>query len=164
MKTLFLFRHAKSSWEEPGIGDYDRPLLETGIRKTKKVIDYFNKNDITVDLIISSPAVRALETAKMVANGIGYPMEKIRQEKTIYEGHYAKILEIIYGTPNEIRSLMLFGHNPTITLLANQFLRPEIEMLPTSGVACISFKTDKWEEIAGIHPEKEFVIAPKFLK
>ncbi len=164
MKTLYFFRHAKSSWEEAGQSDFDRPLLETGIKRTKKVIHYLEKRGITADLIISSPAVRALETAKLVAAGIGYPADKIVIEKKIYDGYYTKILEIIYGTPNEIGSLMIFGHNPTITLLANQFVRPEIEMIPTSGVACITFMTSKWEEISGTDHETEFVLYPKMLK
>jgi len=164
MKTLYLIRHAKSSWEEPGTKDIDRPLEEKGIRKTQLIMEYFQKNNISADLMISSPAVRAFETAKLIAKGIGYPVKNIKLDGKIYDGHYDKILDIIYGTPNEISSLMLFGHNPTITHLANLFLDPGIDMLPTTGVVSISFDTDKWEKVPETEPKKEFIIFPKMLK
>jgi phosphohistidine phosphatase len=164
MKTLYLIRHAKSSWEEPGVKDIDRPLMEKGIEKTQRVIDYFNQNNISTDLMISSPAVRAYATAKLIAKGIGYPVKNIKQETMIYEGYYDKILDVIYATPGEVNSLMIFGHNPTITHLANLFLDPGIDMLPTTGVVAISFDTDKWQKIHGTEPRKEFVIFPKMLK
>jgi phosphohistidine phosphatase len=164
MKTLYLVRHAKSSWEEPGISDIARPLVEKGIKKTELVIQYFQKHHLVVDLMVTSPAVRALETAKLFAKGIGYPESKITIENRIYETYYDKILDVIYGTSNEINSLMIFGHNPTITHLANLFLHPGVDFLPTTGVACISFKTEKWEDIPLTEPKKEFVIFPKMLK
>lgn len=164
MKILYLVRHAKSSWEEPGTKDIDRPLMEKGVIKTQRIIDYFIKNKITVDLMISSPAIRAYETAKLMAKGIDYPVKDIKQENKIYDGYYDRILDIIYNTPREVNSLMIFGHNPTITHLANLFLHPGIDMLPTSGVAAISFDTDKWEKIPGTEPKKEFILFPKMLK
>jgi phosphohistidine phosphatase len=164
MKILYLVRHAKSSWEEPGIKDIDRPLMEKGINKTQRVIEYFQRNNISVDLMISSPAVRAFETAKLIARGIDYPVKNIKQDNKIYDGYYDRILDIIYNTPREVNSLMIFGHNPTITQLANLFLHPGIDMLPTSGVVSISFDTENWENIPGTEPKKEFIIFPKMLK
>jgi phosphohistidine phosphatase len=160
MKTLFLCRHAKSSWDEPGLKDFDRPLMERGIRKTEKIIRYLRKNEIHPDLIISSPAVRALETAKLVAEGLGYPADKIVLESNIYEAWYERILDVICGTPDEIGTLMIFGHNPGISEVANVFLHPPVDMLPTSGVACFTFKTDRWEKIPGIHPHSQYTLFP----
>jgi phosphohistidine phosphatase len=164
MKTLYLVRHAKSSWEEPGVSDADRPLVPKGIRKTRLIVDFLLKRGTTADLVISSPAVRAIETAKIVAAGLNYPLSKIRTDRKIYDGYYDRILDIIYGTPNNLNSLMIFGHNPTITQLANLFLHPGIENMPTSCVVCLSFATDKWEEIPSNEPLREFVITPKMLK
>lgn len=164
MKTLYLIRHAKSSWDEPGITDRERPLLDAGVKKTGKVIDFFRNKDITADLILSSPAVRAFETARLIAKGIGYPEEKIKLEPLIYEGFYDSILEMIFRIPDEVNSLMIFGHNPTITHLANLFLHPGIDFLPTTGVACISFKTEKWEQISAGKAKKEFLVYPRMLK
>ncbi len=164
MKTLYLFRHAKSSWESTGISDSDRPLIPKGVQKTALIIKFLEKRLTTFDLIISSPAVRAYETAKLVAVGFNYPMEKIQLDRKIYDGYYDRILDIIYGISNEVSSSAIFGHNPTITHLANLFLHPGIENMPTSSVVCLTFPTDKWEDLPSSDPVKEFFITPKMLK
>ncbi len=164
MKTLYLVRHAKASWEEPGVSDADRPLIPKGVKRTKLVVDFLLKRGTSIDLIVSSPAVRALETAKIVAAGLNYPLNKIKTDRKIYDGYYDRILDIIYGTPNDLDSLMIFGHNPTITNLANLFLHPGIEAMPTSCIVCLSFNADKWEEIPSNEAIQEFVIFPKILK
>jgi phosphohistidine phosphatase len=164
MKTLYLCRHAKSSWDEPGMEDEQRPITPKGITKTQKVIRYLKKQGIRPGLIISSHAVRAYETALLVAQGLGYPEEKIVTERKIYDGYYDRILDVIYGTTNQVDSLMIFGHNPTITHLANLFLHPGIELIPTSAVVAISFPTDTWEKIPSTEGRKEFIVYPKMLK
>jgi len=164
MKTLYLMRHAKSSWEEPGVSDADRPLIPKGVRKTKLIVDFLVKRETTIDLMISSPAIRAYETARIMAAGLKYPLNKIRTDRKIYDGYYDRILDIIYGTSSDIRSLMIFGHNPTITNLANLFLHPGIDNMPTSCVVCLSFDTGKWEEIPSKEAVQEFIVFPKMLK
>lgn len=164
MKTLYLMRHAKSSWEEPGVHDSERQLIPKGIKKTGLIVDFLKKRGSVIDLMISSPAVRAHETARIVAAGLNYPPNRIRIERRIYDSFYDRILDLIYGTPNEVNSLMIFGHNPTITQLANLFLHPGIEIMPTSCVVCISFPADKWEEIPSAEALREFVVFPKMLK
>jgi len=163
MKTLYLVRHTKSSWEMEGADDFHRPLLAKGIQKAKKAVRYLNEQKIKVDKIISSPAVRALETARLIAAGIGFPKEKILVEPKIYEGSVNRIIELIYSTEDEFDSLMIFGHNPTITLLANLFLDPGVEFMPTMGIACVSYNTDKWSSISLTKPKNEFILFPKSL-
>jgi phosphohistidine phosphatase len=163
MKRLYLVRHAKSSWEEPGGSDLERPLLEKGIKRTMKIIRFLKERAVKIDLMISSPAERAFQTAVLVAKGIGYPEDKIQLERKIYDGYYDRILDLIYATSNEINSLMIFGHNPTITHLANLFLHPGVDLLPTGGTICIAFDTEKWESIPSVDPVSEFVIFPKML-
>ena len=114
--------------------------------------------------MVSSPAVRAYETAKIVAAGLYYPINKIKIDRKIYDGYYDRVLDIIYGTPNDLKSLMIFGHNPTITNLANLFLHPGIENMPTSCVVCLSFTTDRWEDIPANETIREFIVSPKMLK
>jgi phosphohistidine phosphatase len=163
MKKLYLVRHAKSSSEDPGMQDIDRPLLEKGILRTQKVIRFLKERKVKIDLIISSPAERAFQTAILVAREMDYPEKKIRLERKIYDGYYDRILDLIYALPNHIDSLMIFGHNPTITHISNLFLHPGIEPLPTSGTVCISFATDKWETIPSVEPVREFIVFPKML-
>jgi len=164
MKTLYLVRHAKSSWDHPELKDIERPLIDSGITKTKKIIGHFNKKQVTAGLIISSPAVRALETARLIADGIAYPVEKIRIEQAIYEAAVDDYIDVITTCPDEVSSLMIFGHNPTITYVANFFLSKKIELVPTSGVVSVIFDTDQWSGITEIKPSKESVIFPKMLK
>jgi len=92
-----------------------------------------------------------------------YPVDKIRIERKIYEGLYDRILDVIYGTGNETGSLMIVGHNPTISSVANLFLHPGIEDMPTSAVVCLSFNTGQWENIPSVNAKKEFVVFPKML-
>jgi phosphohistidine phosphatase len=163
MKTLYLVRHAKSSWERAGLTDEERPLLPGGIEKTKKIVGFLVGKGIKPDLIISSHAVRAYETAKILAKGIGFPPEKIMIERGVYEGPYDRILDVIYGTAGNINSLMIVGHNPTITGIVNLFLHPGIEDMRTSAVASITFDTEKWEEIPSKEAKMEFFIYPRML-
>lgn len=164
MKSLYLIRHAKSSWEIAGMSDAGRPLIPKGVKKTRLMVSFLKSRGTTLDLIVTSPAVRAYETARIVAEGLDYPQEKIQIERKIYDGYYDRILDIIYGTPNDVNSLAIFGHNPTITHLANLFLHPGIDEIPTSGIVCLTFPTDKWEDIPSSDPVKEFFITPKMLK
>jgi len=163
MKTLYLVRHAKSSWENDGLTDEQRPLMSKGIKKTKLIVDFLVKRETRIDLIMSSQAVRAYETAKIIAKELKYPVDKIRIERKIYEGLYDRILDVIYGTGNETGSLMIVGHNPTISSVANLFLHPGIEDMPTSAVVCLSFNTGQWENIPSVNAKKEFVVFPKML-
>ena len=163
MKKLFLVRHAKSSWEEPGKADIDRQLTEQGHKKTEKVIQFLNKRKIRIDRMISSPAVRAYQTAVLIAKGIGYPVKKIQTDHKIYNGGYDRILDLVYSTPDEVESLMIFGHNPVITQLANLFLHPGIDDLPTTGMVSLKFNTDQWSSVPSAEPETDFIIFPKML-
>ena len=157
-------RHAKASWEEPGVSDADRPLVQKGIKKTAMIVNFLLQRETSIDLMISSPAVRAYETAKLVAAGLNYPVNKIKTDRKIYDGYYDRILDIIYGTSNDLNSVMIFGHNPTITNLANLFLHPGMENMSTSCVVCLSFDTDKWESIPSCEAKQEFIVFPKMLK
>ena len=84
MKTLYIVRHAKSSWDHPGLEDHQRPLLEKGKKRTRYIIDYLLKNESKPGIIISSHAVRAHETAKIIANAFNYPENEIVISKNLY--------------------------------------------------------------------------------
>lgn len=164
MKTLYLVRHAKSSWDQSGIEDHERPIIEKGKKRTKVIIDYLLSQDITVDLMISSFAVRALDTARIIARALNYQESEIQISKSIYHGDADSLLDLFYDISDKVNSLMLFGHNPTITNFANFFLDKKIDSLPTSGVVCLEFDTDKWEEISTAKKRTKFVISPKSVK
>ncbi|MCF8368274.1 MAG: histidine phosphatase family protein [Bacteroidales bacterium] len=164
MKTLYIARHAKSSWDYHGIDDHQRPLLEKGKKRTRYVVNYLQEKNVQIDLIMSSHAVRALNTAKIIAHGIGYPEDKIVISKNIYHGYADSLNNYFYDLSDGVNSLMLVGHNPTFTYFANQFLDKKIDNLPTSGIVCIEFKTDKWEDVFSSDRKTKFIISPKILK
>jgi len=163
MKTLYLVRHAKSSWDHPGLSDFHRPLMERGIAKSKHVIDALREKRVLPDLIFSSPAVRARETAVLFAKGLGYATDRIRHEAIIYDGDAESILELLFPLPDEVKSVMMVGHNPTITYMANIFVRPAIDDMPTSAVIAIEFPADHWEEIPLVRARKAFFFTPKLI-
>lgn len=138
--------------------------MEKGIERSRRIIGFLREREICPNLIISSPAIRAFETAKLFASGLGYPIQQILLDQKIYDGYYDRILDIIYGTLNKIDSLMIFGHNPTITNLANLFLHPGIDDMPTSTVVAIGFETTKWEEVPHAETQQMFIVSPKMLK
>ncbi len=161
MKTLFIVRHGKSSWDFPDLPDKKRPLLNKGINRTRKIGKHLADNNIKVDLIISSPAVRAFETARIIANEIHYPIEKIEIIDSIYGSDEENILEIIENLSNEINSVMIFGHNPTFTYFSNYFLEDKLDWLPTSGTVSVSFQTDDWSKIESVKRKINFVLTKK---
>lgn len=164
MKTLYIVRHAKSSWDSPSHADHERPLLEKGKKRTKRVIDYLLENNITVDLIISSHAVRARSTANIIANALHYPVNEIQISEKIYHGDVENLFNLFYDLSDNIQSLMLVGHNPTFTNFANFFLDDKIDWLPTSAIVCIEFNTEQWEQLPISDKKVKFVISPKLMK
>lgn len=164
MKTLYITRHAKSSWEFPNLSDHERPLLEKGKKRTKKISNYLIRNNIKIDLIISSHAVRAYETAKIIAKAIQYPVDNIRTDQMIYYSGADNLAGLFFDISENINSAMIVGHNPTFTNFANQFLVEKIDWLQTSGIVCLSFDTNKWEEISAANCKTNFVIYPKMFR
>ena len=164
MKTLYIVRHAKSSWGDPGLTDIERPLIDKGIKKTSLVTDFLKTKGLRVDLILSSPAVRAYETAKLFAPAFSYDPKEIVVEDRIYEHSTNSLLDLLYELENNIDSLMLVGHNPTFTDFANCFLDKPIDWLPTSAVVSINFHTDNWVELSIAKKSTLFVVYPGMLK
>jgi phosphohistidine phosphatase len=164
MKTLYIVRHAKSSWDNPGLEDHQRPLLEKGKKRTRYVIDYLLNEKTEVDLIVSSHAVRAYETARIIANALQYPTDRIMISKNLYFGDPESFFDIFYDLSDEINSLMLVGHNPGFTTFANYFLDKRIDNLPTSGIVSISFEMNNWENIHDSKRKTKFVVSPRQLR
>ena len=164
MKKLFVIRHAKSSWDLPELDDIERPLLPKGMKRTQRIVDYLNIRKIEFDVFISSPAVRAYETAKIIAEGTGYNTNKIHIDKNIYFGNSESYFNAIYELDEHIDKVVIFGHNPTITQFANYFLNDKIDYLPTSGVVGVEFLTNNWNSIPNCKWSPIEKVYPKMLK
>ncbi len=147
MKTIYLVRHAKSSWDFPELSDFDRPLNKRGKKNAPEMGVRLQNQGILPDLLMSSPANRAHTTALNIAEKIGYDKDKIRLNRKIYHASEAELLFLINEVEDDFNTLMLFGHNPGFTDLANILGNDWIDNIPTAGVVCLEFGVDSWKEI-----------------
>ena len=161
MKTLVLVRHAKSSWKDASLADRDRPLNRRGKRDAPRVGDQLADLGGAPDLIVSSPAARAIATARIVADVVGYPLDGIREDARIYEATAAEILEVIRELDDERDRVFLFGHNPGLTDLVNELSEPAIDNVPTSGAVELRLATGRWADISRATVRRAAFITPK---
>ena len=144
MKILTLVRHAKSSWNHPGLSDKERPLNSRGKRDAPVMAERITEHGIRPSLILTSPAVRAKSTAKIIAQKIAYPLEFLQQESSLYLASVNTLLDVLVAQDVGFNSIMLVGHNPGLTEFAN-FLVPGItDNLPTAGVVSVNIDQDNW--------------------
>jgi phosphohistidine phosphatase len=122
-KFLHIVRHGKSTWDYDNVSDIDRPLKERGITETHKMALRFKSNYALPDVLISSPAARAMHTAIIYARTLGFPFHQFQIEEFIYSSYEDRVLQMIKELENEAHSVVIFGHNPTFTDLANIFTR-----------------------------------------
>ena len=146
MKTLFLMRHAKSSWKDDGLADHERPLKKRGKKDIKLIAKVMKKNDLNPDLIITSSAVRAKDTAELMAEALGYK-GKIIVAKDLYMGEPTDYLKILKDLKDKYESVLIVGHNPGLEAYL-QIIDGEIEALPTSGLGYLMLAIDEWKDIA----------------
>jgi phosphohistidine phosphatase len=147
MKTLFLVRHAKSSWEMSGLPDDERPLNERGERDAPRMGKRLASHGVSPDILISSPARRAYSTAVLIAAAIGYPKEDIQTKAKLYFEGISGMLDVIHSLTSEVSTAMLFGHNPTMTEAVNTLAHATIGNVPTCGIAEIQFDVESWEDV-----------------
>jgi phosphohistidine phosphatase len=164
MKTLYLARHAKSSWKHPELSDIERPLNKRGKRDAPIIGNLLKEKGVNPDILISSPAVRARKTAVAIAEIIDYPKSKILIDVNIYESSSSELINIIQGFDDKYNSVMMFGHNPGFTMLNNYLTESFIDNIPTCGIVGIHFNSS-WKKIEGASGKAFFFIYPKlFIK
>jgi phosphohistidine phosphatase len=164
MKTLYLVRHAKSSWDNPSLDDIDRPLKVSGINDAYIMSAFLKEKKIAPELVVSSPAVRALSTAVIFTNQLGLPTERISIFREIYESSPGSILRVIRRTNPSVNSLMVFGHDPSLTNLFMLLTGKSLEKIPTSAVASVSLNIIQWKEIVPASGTLAFLHKPKEIK
>jgi phosphohistidine phosphatase len=147
MKTLFLMRHAKSSWKDPTLADHDRPLNKRGQRDAPRMGKRLAARQVQPGILVTSPAVRARKTAARIACEIGYQENRIVVAEGMYQGGTTGMLDVIRGLENAAATAMLFGHNPATTDLVNYLAHTDIENIPTCGVAEIRFYAESWADV-----------------
>lgn len=154
MKTLLLMRHAKSSWDDDGVSDHDRPLNSRGERSAPQMAAILVHGAITPDLILSSTALRARSTAFAVAEAFDWKPE-LRLRRGLYMASPAQILEEISGVSDEVGCLLVVGHNPGTEELVSD-LSAMRQAMPTAAIAQFSLAVDDWAEV-GPAPGAELV-------
>ncbi|MDQ7817672.1 MAG: histidine phosphatase family protein [Melioribacteraceae bacterium] len=147
MKKLFLIRHAKSSWDESGITDFERALNKRGKRDAPFMGALLKKEKVKPDIIISSPAKRAITTAEAFAEELDYPVKKIIIDNSIYESGIKGLETIVQSIPDDNKTVLLFGHNPTLTFYANHLGDKFISNIPTCGIVGIELNVKNWREV-----------------
>ncbi|MCS7087460.1 MAG: histidine phosphatase family protein [Thermoflexales bacterium] len=160
MKTLLLVRHAKSSWDYPDLADIERPLNERGLRNAPEMGRRLALRGVRPDLILSSPAVRALTTARLIAQQLDYPEDNIRVDERIYEAAPETLLTVISELDPALRVVLLVGHNPELTELAQRWT-DKIEHMPTAAVAEFAFSAKTWAEAVQQRPRLVWFNTPK---
>ena len=147
MKTLYLVRHAKSSWKFSELRDEERPLKKRGKKNAKFMAELLKKGDEIPDLIISSPAKRAFATAKIFAEIFELDNEDLISEKKLYMADNNNFISIINSLPENVRKAMLVSHNPGLTNFVSSLSDEEIENIPTCGVVRVDFDTNFWKDV-----------------
>ncbi|HQU71439.1 MAG TPA: histidine phosphatase family protein [Calditrichia bacterium] len=161
MPTLYLIRHAKSSWKDSRLDDLDRPLNSRGERDAPEMGRRLAARKVSADQIITSPALRAKTTAGVIAGATGFPAERIIFNEDVYLATPTTLLDIICSLDDAWQSVFIFGHNPGFTQLANMLCNAEIENVPTCGIVAVDFPGKKWVEIPRSNGKMLFFDFPK---
>jgi phosphohistidine phosphatase len=147
MLQLTLIRHAKSSWADPELNDFDRPLNKRGKKNAPLMGKIISKRGLVFDRIVSSPALRAISTARLIAEKLGYPEQDIQQREELYDASLHDLLDSVQALENESERTALVAHNPGLTDLCNHLSGESIANLPTCAVAVIEFDLDDWRAV-----------------
>lgn len=163
MKTLYLIRHAKSSWEDPYQDDFDRPLNERGEHDAPRMGKRLKEREIHPDLMLTSPAARALATCKIIAEVLGYPPENIKTDRKLYHAYEDQILSVIHKLNDNHDEVMIFAHNPGLTDFAKKLRGQPVGTgkIPTCGIVAFKLKVESWKKIQWGKGKVEFFDYPK---
>ncbi len=164
MKTLSILRHGKSSWDQPNLDDIDRPLLLKGVERTKKVCNYMKSKGIKPDFIITSPALRAFDTARIVIEELNLSLLP-EINKRFYPGKSESVLDELSELDRDIKHVLIIGHNPVLNdLIHEKAEKIKLDWLPTSGLVTIEFKMNSWEYVLTAKGICKHLVIPKKLK
>ncbi|MFA5940296.1 MAG: histidine phosphatase family protein [Sinimarinibacterium sp.] len=164
MHLLTLVRHAKSSWDHPSLDDFERPLNERGQRDTPRMAEWVKRALGVPDRLVSSPAARAITTARTFAEVFGIPPDRIVEQPRVYEASAETLLGLVQRFDERDRHVMLFGHNPGLTELAHLLARCSFDDLPTCAVVQIGFDVKQWSDADERGGTQRFYAFPKQLR
>lgn len=161
-------RHAKSSWNDPALRDFDRPLNERGEKAAPLVGEWMRKQKLQPDSVISSPAERARRTIVLVMEAAKFELglykfeAEVRYDERLYGASAAQLLEVIRQIEPNINRVLLVGHNPGLEDLI-ETLTGEAEHMPTAALACVNLNVEKWDGVDQGGGSLEWLMKPKEL-
>jgi phosphohistidine phosphatase len=161
LKRLVLIRHAKSSWDDPSLEDRERPLNKRGKKDAREMGKRLADGGLRPDVMISSPAARAVVTAKKIAEALGYPKKNLLIEPILYGAGCEEWMEVINRLATDCYVAVLFGHNPAMTALVRHLAGCSLDNLPTCGVADFLYAVSSWKKIGSVLPKSACIDYPK---
>ena len=161
MKTIYLVRHAKSSWKYPELDDFERPLNKRGRKNAPFMGRLLQELNVAPDLVISSPANRAAMTARIIAAALDYPLEDILYSEAIYEFGEKALIDVVKEIDDALNQAMVVGHNPATNGLANYIGDQPVGNIPTCGVFCVELDIASWSNIKAHCGKVKFFEYPK---
>ena len=147
MRTLTIIRHAKSSWDNPHLKDFDRPLNNRGMKDAPEMGRRLKKLGYFPDLMITSLAVRALETCMKIAKELSYPKDGVITDSRLYHASSGEILDVIRETDDLWLQVAVFGHNPGLTSFVNRLAHLDIDNIPTCGIVQCEADIKSWRDL-----------------
>lgn len=162
MKTLFLVRHSKAVTRKANLPDFQRTLVKAGEKKSMRMAKKIKKEGVIPDLMISSTANRALETAHLFARNLAYPTHEIMVKDALYnEMSPEALLHLVRQVDDKYKSIMLFGHNPAFPDFASHLVRGFDQDIPKTGIVSIQFQKNSWKDVSKGSGKLEFFEYPK---
>ena len=147
MKVLYIIRHAKSSWDDDRLTDFERPLNSRGKKDAPKMARRLKEKEVHPDLLLTSPAKRASKTCYEFADILNFPKSSIQQDEKLYHASPEIILETVKKIKDKFDVVFLFGHNPGLTEFAEWLTRENILNIPTCGIVAVKIKIKSWKDI-----------------
>lgn len=161
MKTLILVRHAKSSWDHPGLSDFDRPLNERGKKDAPEMAKRLKDKGIQLDHLVSSPAKRAKKTARYFAEEFRLEKEDIKLVEHLYMATQSAFLNVVSGINDKHKTVALFSHNPGITEFASSLTNVRVDDMPTCAMFALQADVDSWKDFEKVEKKFLFFDYPK---
>jgi len=160
---LYLLRHAQSAEKQVGQSDKERDLTSRGLKDSLIIGDYLKKHFFPVDQIVTSTAVRALETSRLIIDGLKIDPDKIVSEDELYEASTRTFLEVINNFDDGFQNILCVGHNPVISYLAEYITKSEIGSMETAGLVIIKLNVKSWKEVSQGNGELISYVYPELL-
>jgi len=162
-RYLYLFRHAESIEKVPSLHDKERELTQRGIREALLIGNYLRKENTVFDVVLCSVAIRAKETASLMADAMKFSPEKIVEDEALYDASTRTFFQFITTIHDKHHTALCVAHNPAISYLAESFTKAEIGDMPPAGLAIIKFNISSWKEVSQGNGELQNYVYPKML-